>query len=133
MPCCPPGHSTCSVPTSAPRSERQLATLTRSCLPFGAPTRVSEAGSGGCSISRSRWPSGTPRVGDGVRHIHASFADSASDVALLVVRFGGEPWSWSLAIHGPVEFENLRTQSDWQRKSIRLASRSRSAISAGAS
>jgi colanic acid/amylovoran biosynthesis glycosyltransferase len=42
-----------------------------------------------------------------VRHIHASFADSASDVALLVVRFGGERWSWSLAIHGPVEFENL--------------------------
>lgn len=43
----------------------------------------------------------------GVRHIHASFADSASDVALLAARFGGEPWSWSLAIHGPVEFENL--------------------------
>lgn len=43
----------------------------------------------------------------GVRHIHASFADSASDVALLAARFGGEPCSWSLAIHGPVEFEDL--------------------------
>jgi colanic acid/amylovoran biosynthesis glycosyltransferase len=44
----------------------------------------------------------------GVRHIHASFADVASDVALLVARFGGEPWSWSLAVHGPVEFEDVR-------------------------
>lgn len=44
----------------------------------------------------------------GVQHIHASFADSASDVALLVVRFAGEPWSWSLAVHGPVEFEDVR-------------------------
>lgn len=43
-----------------------------------------------------------------VRHIHASFADSASDVARLVVRFGGPRWSWSLAIHGPVEFEDVR-------------------------
>ena len=43
----------------------------------------------------------------GVRHIHASFADSASDVALLAAQFGGERWSWSLAIHGPVEFEDL--------------------------
>jgi glycosyltransferase involved in cell wall biosynthesis len=42
-----------------------------------------------------------------VRHIHASFADAASDVALLVARFGGEPWSFSLAIHGPVEFEDV--------------------------
>jgi colanic acid/amylovoran biosynthesis glycosyltransferase len=44
----------------------------------------------------------------GVRHIHASFADSASDAALLATRFGGELWTWSLAIHGPVEFEDLR-------------------------
>jgi glycosyltransferase involved in cell wall biosynthesis len=43
-----------------------------------------------------------------VRHIHASFADSASDVARLVARFGGKRWSWSLAIHGPVEFEDVR-------------------------
>ncbi len=43
----------------------------------------------------------------GVRHIHASFADSASDAALLAARFGGEPWSFSLAIHGPVEFEDV--------------------------
>jgi colanic acid/amylovoran biosynthesis glycosyltransferase len=43
----------------------------------------------------------------GVRHIHASFADVASDVALLAAQFGGEPWSWSLAVHGPVEFEDV--------------------------
>lgn len=43
----------------------------------------------------------------GVRHIHASFADSASDAALLATRFGGEPRTFSLAIHGPVEFEDL--------------------------
>jgi glycosyltransferase involved in cell wall biosynthesis len=42
-----------------------------------------------------------------VRHLHAVFADVASDVALLVVRFGGEGWSWSLAIHGPVEFYDI--------------------------
>ena len=42
-----------------------------------------------------------------VRHLHASFADSASDAALLAARFGGEGWSFSLAIHGPVEFEDL--------------------------
>lgn len=42
-----------------------------------------------------------------VHHIHASFADSASDAALLAIRFGGEAWSFSLAIHGPVEFEDL--------------------------
>jgi colanic acid/amylovoran biosynthesis glycosyltransferase len=43
----------------------------------------------------------------GVRHIHASFADSASDAALLATRFADGAWSWSLAIHGPVEFEDL--------------------------
>jgi colanic acid/amylovoran biosynthesis glycosyltransferase len=40
----------------------------------------------------------------GVRHFHAIFADGASDVALLVTRFGARGWTWSLAIHGPVEF-----------------------------
>jgi colanic acid/amylovoran biosynthesis glycosyltransferase len=45
----------------------------------------------------------------GVRHLHASFADSASDVALLAGHFGGEKWSFSLAIHGPVEFEDIHT------------------------
>jgi colanic acid/amylovoran biosynthesis glycosyltransferase len=43
----------------------------------------------------------------GVRHIHAQFADVATDVALLVADFGGPDWSWSLAVHGPVEFYNV--------------------------
>lgn len=43
----------------------------------------------------------------GIRHLHAIFADGASDVALLVCRYGGEGWSWSLAIHGPVEFYDV--------------------------
>ena len=50
------------------------------------------------------WDAGRRRD---VRHIHASFADSASDAALLATRFAGESWTFSLAIHGPVEFEDL--------------------------
>lgn len=44
----------------------------------------------------------------GVRHFHAQFADVATDVALLVVHYGGAGWSWSLAVHGPVEFYNVK-------------------------
>jgi glycosyltransferase involved in cell wall biosynthesis len=43
----------------------------------------------------------------GIRHLHAQFADSATDVALLVSHRGGSGWSWSLAVHGPVEFYNV--------------------------
>jgi glycosyltransferase involved in cell wall biosynthesis len=43
----------------------------------------------------------------GVRHLHAIFADGASDVALLVTRYAGADWSWSIAIHGPVEFYDV--------------------------
>lgn len=42
-----------------------------------------------------------------VRHLHAIFADGASDVALLVRHYGGSGWSYSLAIHGPVEFYDV--------------------------
>jgi colanic acid/amylovoran biosynthesis glycosyltransferase len=44
----------------------------------------------------------------GVRHLHAQFADVATDVALLVAHFGGPEWSWSMAVHGPVEFYDVR-------------------------
>ena len=43
----------------------------------------------------------------GIRHIHAHFANVATDVALLATHFGGgerEDWSWSFTLHGPVEF-----------------------------
>jgi glycosyltransferase involved in cell wall biosynthesis len=43
----------------------------------------------------------------GVRHLHAQFADAATDVALLVANYGGGGWTWSLAVHGPVEFYNV--------------------------
>jgi colanic acid/amylovoran biosynthesis glycosyltransferase len=43
----------------------------------------------------------------GIRHLHAIFADGASDVALLASRHGGDGWTWSLAIHGPVEFYDV--------------------------
>ena len=44
----------------------------------------------------------------GVRHLHAVFADVASDVALIITHYGGDGWSWSLAVHGPVEFYDVQ-------------------------
>lgn len=43
----------------------------------------------------------------GVRHVHAQFANQATDAALLLADFGGSRWSWSLAVHGPVEFYDV--------------------------
>jgi glycosyltransferase involved in cell wall biosynthesis len=42
-----------------------------------------------------------------LRHLHAHFANQATDVALLVTSFGGEGWSWSLTLHGPAEFADV--------------------------
>ena len=48
-----------------------------------------------------------------IAHIHAQFADSATDVAMLVThyrrgqRVDGAECSWSLAVHGSVEFYNV--------------------------
>jgi glycosyltransferase involved in cell wall biosynthesis len=39
----------------------------------------------------------------GITHLHAQFADTATDSALLATRFEPE-WTWSLAVHGPDEF-----------------------------
>jgi glycosyltransferase involved in cell wall biosynthesis len=48
----------------------------------------------------------------GIRHVHAHFADVASDVALLATDLGnradGGCWSWSLAVHGPAQLYGLR-------------------------
>ncbi len=41
----------------------------------------------------------------GIEHIHAQFADSATDVAMLVAYYRGG--TWSLAVHGSVEFYNV--------------------------
>jgi colanic acid/amylovoran biosynthesis glycosyltransferase len=49
----------------------------------------------------------------GIAHIHAHFADSATDVAMLVTHYrrgqsvDGLRCSWSLAVHGSVEFYNV--------------------------
>jgi colanic acid/amylovoran biosynthesis glycosyltransferase len=43
----------------------------------------------------------------GLRHLHAQFANVSTDVALLVAHFGGGEWSWSLSVHGPVEFYDV--------------------------
>jgi glycosyltransferase involved in cell wall biosynthesis len=43
-----------------------------------------------------------------IRHLHAVFGDVASDVALLVSRYAGADWTWSMAIHGPDEFFDVR-------------------------
>jgi glycosyltransferase involved in cell wall biosynthesis len=49
----------------------------------------------------------------GIAHIHAQFADSATDVAMLVTHYrrgqraDGLECSWSLAVHGSVEFYNV--------------------------
>jgi colanic acid/amylovoran biosynthesis glycosyltransferase len=49
----------------------------------------------------------------GIAHLHAHFADSATDVAMLVThyrrdqRVGTTTCSWSLAVHGSVEFYNV--------------------------
>jgi glycosyltransferase involved in cell wall biosynthesis len=43
-----------------------------------------------------------------VRHLHAVFGDVASDVALLVTHYARNALSWSMAIHGPDEFADVR-------------------------
>ena len=43
----------------------------------------------------------------GISHIHAQFADGATDVAMLVSHYLGDATSWSLAVHGSVEFYNV--------------------------
>lgn len=46
----------------------------------------------------------------GIAHIHAQFANVATDVALLASYFGGGragDWSWSFTLHGPVEFYDV--------------------------
>ena len=50
-----------------------------------------------------------------IRHVHAHFADVASDVALLAVDIGnridGGGWTWSLAFHGPAQLYGVSTVS----------------------
>lgn len=43
----------------------------------------------------------------GIRHVHAHFANVATAVALLAAHLGGEQWSWSFTMHGPTEFDDV--------------------------
>ena len=43
----------------------------------------------------------------GVRHVHAHFANVATALSLLAVRYGGDGWSWSFTMHGPTEFDDV--------------------------
>jgi colanic acid/amylovoran biosynthesis glycosyltransferase len=43
----------------------------------------------------------------GITHIHAHFANVASDVALLAALLGGGGFSWSFTMHGPTEFYDV--------------------------
>jgi glycosyltransferase involved in cell wall biosynthesis len=44
----------------------------------------------------------------GVRHVHVHFANPAADVAMLATEFGGSDWHWSLTLHGPAEFFEVK-------------------------
>ncbi len=46
-----------------------------------------------------------------LRHIHVHFANNSADIARIAVAIGSrldnESWTWSLAMHGPTEFEDV--------------------------
>ena len=44
----------------------------------------------------------------GLRHVHVHFANPGADVAMLAARFGGDDWCWSLTLHGPAEFFEVK-------------------------
>jgi glycosyltransferase involved in cell wall biosynthesis len=44
----------------------------------------------------------------GLNHVHVHFANAGADVAMLAARFGGDDWRWSLTLHGPAEFFEVR-------------------------
>lgn len=56
-----------------------------------------------------------------LRHLHVHFANNSADIARLTVTLGlaangaGSGWSWSLAMHGPTEFED-RSRFDLEAK-----------------
>lgn len=47
----------------------------------------------------------------GIRHLHAQFSAPGPDIAMLLCRFANDPgrgrFTWSMAIHGPVEFYDI--------------------------
>jgi colanic acid/amylovoran biosynthesis glycosyltransferase len=43
-----------------------------------------------------------------VHHVHVHFPNVAADAAMLVARYAGAPWSYSLSLHGPTELSDVR-------------------------
>ena len=43
-----------------------------------------------------------------LKHVHVHFANAGADVAMLAAHFGGDDWRWSLTLHGPAEFFEVR-------------------------
>jgi colanic acid/amylovoran biosynthesis glycosyltransferase len=43
-----------------------------------------------------------------VRHLHVHFPNVGADVAMIVARYGGDGWSFSLTLHGPTELYDVR-------------------------
>ena len=43
-----------------------------------------------------------------LRHVHVHFANPGADVGMLAARFGGGDWRWSLTLHGPAEFFEVK-------------------------
>jgi glycosyltransferase involved in cell wall biosynthesis len=44
----------------------------------------------------------------GLWHVHVHFANAGADVAMLAAEFGGDDWRWSLTLHGPAEFFEVK-------------------------
>jgi colanic acid/amylovoran biosynthesis glycosyltransferase len=69
-------------------------------------------------------------VNRGVRHLHSHFSGAPTHVAWLVTEVGNaverdtNPWTWSVTVHGPVEFTDVPTS--------RLSKRLPSALFIGA-
>jgi glycosyltransferase involved in cell wall biosynthesis len=43
-----------------------------------------------------------------LHHVHVHFANPGADVAMLAARVGGDGWRWSLTLHGPAEFFEVK-------------------------
>jgi glycosyltransferase involved in cell wall biosynthesis len=46
----------------------------------------------------------------GIRHVHAHFANVASDVAMLARAVGDDSWSWSFTVHGASDLLDIKGQ-----------------------
>jgi colanic acid/amylovoran biosynthesis glycosyltransferase len=55
-----------------------------------------------------------------VRHIHAHFANVGAAVAMFAAVFGGRGWSWSMTMHGSLEFYEV--SDHWLPEKFRRAS-----------